>query len=180
MAADVNIQSLFARLRMEHLLVYLTSKGWNSAHEVRPDRVRFELEDGENPFVLILPKSNQSMHAHSLLQKAVFSLSGIEDRQPADIMRDILSASPGDGPSGKLRQRIRLRVCNNDLEDPLTLRIASRATENVLMPGEEIEIVVDQPDETSLQIGFSKTNIRINDRKTRGNGGPSRPFFSDS
>lgn len=179
MAADTSIQTLFAQLRVEHLLIYLTSKGWKSAPEMRGDQVRFELDDGDNPFVLILPKANELIHCQTLLRRAVYNLSGIEDRQPAEIIRDVVAASQCDTPAGTARQPIRLRLCNDKSHQTISVRIASRATENVLMPGDAIEVVV-QADQDALQIGFGESSIRINDRKSRGEGGPSRPFFSDT
>ena len=170
MSANVNIQSLFAQLRLEHFHVYLAGRGWCRDDSTVGDVARFELPDGDDdPFVLLLPVSSRLPQCEDLLQRAVFNLSGIEDRQPAEIARDLLTVdigNQGDNENfGRPTERppLRLRLQNHDLE-PLSLEIASRGGGHALMPGEAIEIVVHSTEGEPVEIGFQRSTIRIDDR----------------
>ena len=166
MSTDVNIRTLFAQLRLEHFLVYLPGNGWRGAPEVRGDRVRFELPDGEAPYVLLLPKSNQSHQCKKLLQTAIYNLSGIEDRQPVEIIRDLLSVDTSEIPASRTQPPVRLRLRNLHTTQ-LTLQIASRSADNLLMPGEAIEIVCHPSEGDLVEIGFKGSTIQIDDLANR-------------
>ena len=160
MPTDVNIQTLFAQLRVEHFLVYLPGNGWRGAPEARGDRVRFELSTGESPYVLVLPSSNRTPQSKKLLQTAIYNLSGVEDRQPMEIIRDLLSVDAGVIPASPARPPIRLRLRNLHTTQ-LTLQIASRSADNRLMPGEVMEIVCQPTEGASVEIGFKGSTIQI-------------------
>jgi hypothetical protein len=146
-----DIRELFVQLRVEQFLVYLSDKGWNSAAEQRGDRARFELPDGEDPYVLLLPRSNRTRNCRDLLQKAVFILSGIEDRQPFAIATDLLAAEPASDPKPAKSGKIRLRMRN--LHDtPLSIRISDRSSAKYLLPGEAVEILCQSDENETLEL----------------------------
>ena len=159
--SQVNIQTKFAQLRLEHFLVYLPKNGWKGALGVRRDRMRFELPDDPDPYVLILPSSNQIPYSQKLLQNAIYVLSGVEDRQPIEIIRDLLATDPGAIPASRIPPVVRLRFQNLHSAQ-ITLRIASRLTEYVLMPGEAIEIdPISSSGEFPVEIGVGDTLILV-------------------
>ena len=91
---EINIQTLFAQLRLEQMLAYLPAGGWYGAEEGNPDRIRFQRVNGDNgnaPFVLLLPRTSTAPQSRRLLQAAVYTLCDVEDRQPAEIIQDILA-----------------------------------------------------------------------------------------
>jgi hypothetical protein len=172
MSTDVNIQTLFAQIRLEHFLVYLPGNGWHGTPEIRADRLRFELSNNEAPFVLLLPRSNQSRQCKKLLQHAIYNLSGIEDRQPTEIIRDLLVVDTSETPACQTQQTVRVRLRNLHATQ-LNLQIASRSADNLLMPDETIEIVLypskggpskgDPLEENIIEIGFKGSTIQIDD-----------------
>jgi len=163
MAGDMNIQSLFSQLRVEHLLVYLPSNGWRSFQATCEDLVRFELPDDIDPFVIELPRSNASAQCRKLLQHAIYNLSGIEDRQPAEIIRDVLAVNTKGVSETRTQPSVRLRLCNRRSAHPISLQLASRETENVLLPGEAIEVLVSPAEEGLIQVDFGDCKVQIDD-----------------
>jgi len=167
MSTEVNIQKLFAQLQLEHFLVYLTGNGWCGAPETRSDQMRFELCHRESSYVLLLPRSNQTRQCKKLLQHAIYNLSGIEDRQPTEIIRDLLAVDTSKTPGSQAGQPVRVRFRNLHT-GKLNLQIASRSAENLLMPGEAIEIVLhpskgDSLDVNTIEIDFRGSSIQIDD-----------------
>jgi hypothetical protein len=162
-----NIHTLFAQLRLEHFLVYLPDNGWCRAPEQREDRMRFELPDadapGEPPYVLLLPRSNQSPKCMKQLQKAIYNLSGIEKRQPIEIIRDLFSFDPATVPAARPQPPIRVRLHNLHTTE-MTLQIASRTNDNTLLPGEAIEILYYPSEGALVEIGFMGSTVQINDQ----------------
>ena len=156
--SEVNIQTLFAQLRLEQMLAYLPRGGWYGAPERNADRIRFERANGHTPFVLLLPRSNRSRNAKRLLQTAIYTLCDVEDRQPAEIIRDILAAEIAQAhiehiPPGTSANEFRLRL-SNDNALPIMLHVAERPGGCLLMPGESIEFVTQPPEGGSLDISI--------------------------
>ena len=194
MSAQANIQTLFSQLQLEQFLVYLPGNGWPSAPERRDDRVRFELPGDEHPFVLLLPTSNKSYQCKKLLQRAVYNLSGIEDRQPIEIIRDILAvearppAAPASSPEQSMPAEkiplarspepigavspsqqgagVRLRLHNRD-SVRLVVQVAARSGEISLEPDEAIEIVCHPLEGEMLDLGLKGAHIQIARRAPR-------------
>lgn len=154
---EINIQTLFAQLRLEQMLAYLPAGGWYGAEEGNPDRIRFQRANGDYgnaPFVLLLPRTSTAPQSRRLLQAAVYTLCDVEDRQPAEIIQDILSvevAAPAAKPSAGKAGEFRLRL-SNDFSTPLVLQVAERPGGCLLMPGETIEFVSQPPEGGTLDI----------------------------
>lgn len=174
MSANVSIQALFARLRVAHFLVYLPENGWQKCPGQAGGQIRFELfdEEDDDPYVILLPRTDQALRSSRLIQNAIHNLCGVEGRQPQEIVQDVLSAQKGPDESGAKPQsdearadggRVALRFRNGEAE-PLTIQVASRPVENVLMPGEAIEIVCQSPEEGPIEIGVHEGSLRIADR----------------
>lgn len=164
MSVDVNINRLFARLRLEHFLVYLPGNGWRGAQEKHRDRVRFELPDDDSPYVLLLPRSADSRQCRKLLERAVYSLSGIENRQPIEILRDLLTETVG-RPADTDATPIRLRLRNRQ-DREITVAVASRSGDNSLMPGEAIEILYHPSPDDAVEITLQGDRVQIRDDST--------------
>ena len=147
---EYDIREMFAELTLEQFLVYLPGRGWSGAPEKRPDRVRFELPDGDDPFVLFLPKSNRSRNCQGMLQRAIYLLSGIEDREPVEIARDLLSTT-SDAPMSAEATSVRLRF-HNSHSTAVTLHVTNRPAPSFLMPGESAEIVCEASPDVALEI----------------------------
>lgn len=154
---EVNINTLFAQLRLEQMLAYLPTTGWYDSEEGHAERIRLHRangDDGNPPFVLLLPKKNSTAQARRMFQAAIYTLCDVEDRQPAEIIRDILAmevptavAKPAAGKAGEFRLRL-----SNDFSASLVLEVAERPGGCLLMPGEAIEFVTQPPEGGSLDI----------------------------
>ena len=192
MSAQANIQTLFSQLQLEQFLVYLPGNGWQSAPERRDDRVRFELPGDEHPFVLLLPTSNKSYQCKKLLQRAIYNLSGIEDRQPIEIIRDILAVearkppapaaepvmaaekipiarSPEPTATVSPSQKgvgVRLRLHNRD-SGRVVVQVAARPGEISLEPDEAIEIVCHPQEGEMLDLGLKGSHVQVSRRAPR-------------
>ena len=148
---EINIQTLFAQLRLEQMLAYLPAGGWYDAEEGNADRIRFQRTNGDNgnaPFVLLLPRTSTAPQSRRLLQAAVYTLCDVEDRQPAEIIRDILAVQVATTPaktSVSKAGEFRLRL-SNDFSAPLVLQVADRPGGCLLMPGEAFEFVSQPPE----------------------------------
>ena len=158
-----NIQTLFSQLRLEHFHVYLADNGWRGVPDVRSDRRRYELANGKDLFVLMLPISNQAVQCKKLLQRAIYNLSGIEDREPMEIVRDLLAIESESIPGVKPVPPLKMRVRNHHSKE-LTVRITSRASGNTLMPGEALEIVYRPAEDDVIEIGVQDGLIEIDDQ----------------
>ena len=71
--------------------------------------------------------------------RAIYKLCGIEDREPAEIARDMLASvvvNKVEAAAGAARVRAR-----NSGSTPLHLQIDSPFREHIMLPGESIELV---------------------------------------
>lgn len=99
-----NLHSLLSTIAIEQLKAYLAKDGWHE--NTAGGRLNFEkhLEPGE-PQTIFVPAERSHPKFRSLLQNLMFSLSVIEQREPAEIAIDIVSVkipiqnkSPDIGP----------------------------------------------------------------------------------
>ena len=163
MSADSSIQELFTQLRVEHFLAYLPNNGWRNAPRRASGLLRFELpDDSDSPYVLDLPDSDQTRQSHKLLQRAIHNLSGIEDRQPREIVIDLLTCSAQPPATAQADGTVRLRI-RNQHDGSLDLRVASRPSDVTLMEGEAMEIVCQISPEGIVEIVHSAGALQIDD-----------------
>lgn len=166
MQADANIQSLFAQLRVEHFLAYLPDKGWEGAASKTPGQLRFELPDeSETPYVLDLPESGHAGQSLKLMQRAIHNLCGIEDRQPREIVIEMLSYEPASTPVSAQTapsEGVSLRV-RNQRGERVELKVASRGAVATLMPHEAMEVVCRLGDDGVLEIVLHDGVVDVND-----------------
>lgn len=163
MSQEFNIQTMFSQLEVEQFLVYLPGNGWHAAPEVRDDRMRFELPDGDSPYVLLLPTSGRSAQSRRLLQQAIYNLSCIEERQPVEIIRDVIAVETTSGPAPAPRsatRSVRVRVHNADTK-PVVMKVAERGDANKLMAGEAREILCQVADDGQIEIRLGGATIEI-------------------
>ena len=162
MAAENHFPTLVSKLKLEHFTAYLSDNGWRETHEAHNDLLRFELAGDSHPYVLMLPRSNQAPKLRKQIQFAVFNLSGIEDRQPIEIVRDLLAATAQPTAAVPSEEMVHLRFRNLQA-DAVTLTVASRPAANTLMSGEAMEILC-RPSEATIEIGFAADAIEIDDQ----------------
>jgi len=142
--ADVeyDIRQLVSRLKTAHFRGYLLSQGWEEKPSRYVDQLYFEgkIHEEEDAYELYLPTSPNVAKYQTHVMRAIYKLCGIEDRDSAEIARDMLAShiavTQSDVPTGVTR----LRVRNSDSR-PLHLQIDSPAREHNMLPGESIELV---------------------------------------
>jgi hypothetical protein len=148
MTDSFNMRAAMSRLKHEHLVVYLEANNWEVAsceHEGRMLFVGDEHEHGR--YELVLPEPNAAGNHRTLLQRAIYKLCGIEDREPSEILGDVfaefarLEAAPA--PPTPRGQLVRIR---NSGRTTLRVRISSRRGEHELLPQEAVEVTVQSPE----------------------------------
>jgi hypothetical protein len=167
MSHDFNMPASIGRLRTEAVVVYLQARGWRRVDSRYADRVSYEGEvhAGGEPYQLYLPTSPSVPKYRTLLQRVIYKLSGIEDREPSEIIRDILAHleladETRDSAAPAPAQSIRIR---NSSTDPLRVRLDSRDQEYQLFPRESIELLCRSGQDGPLEIEHGGDLIWIRD-----------------
>src|SRR6185436_13958654 len=90
---ECSIQQLVAQLRTAHFQSYLLSHGWVETYSSYSDQRRFEadMNDGEGVYELYLPASTDVAKNRTRLLRNIYKLCGIEDREPAEIAREMVA-----------------------------------------------------------------------------------------
>src|SRR5690349_20182049 len=94
MASDeCSIQQLVSQLRTAHFQSYLLSLGWVETASGYTDRLRFEtdIDGAEGVYELYVPASADVAKYRTRLLRNIYKLCGIEDREPADIAREMIA-----------------------------------------------------------------------------------------
>lgn len=139
--AEYDIRTLISRLKTAHIQGYLLKQGWEQKPSQYDGQLYFEgnLHEGEEAYELYLPASTGAARYQTHLMRAIYKLCGIEDREPAEIARDMLASvvvNKVEAAAGTARVRAR-----NSGSTPLHLQIDSPFREHVMLPGESIELV---------------------------------------
>jgi hypothetical protein len=160
---NFNMRAAVARLSTDNVKLYLRAQGWEQKESNHEDRFYFEgeVDEAGDPCQLHLPALPGVPQYWTLLQRAIYLLSGVEDRQPSEIISDIL-AHEKNVPRAEVRQpKRRLRV-RNSADTPLQLQIASRDAELCLFPGESIELVCESSG--TLDFEYTEAGLTIRDQ----------------
>jgi hypothetical protein len=142
MAGDEqDIRRLVSRLQIAHFKSYLLVRGWEEKPSRYVDHLYFEGEvhGGGSPYELYLPESSSVPRYHTRVMRAIYKLCGIEEREPDEIVRDLLASTIEDVRPAHLSVSTRLRVQNSG-SAPLQVKIDSPRREHKMMPGEAIEL----------------------------------------
>jgi hypothetical protein len=140
--AEFDIRHLVSRLRTAHVKGYLLSQGWEEKPSRYADQLYFqgEIHEGGQAYELYFPASTDTPRYQTLVMRAIYKLCGVEDREPAEITRDMLATPLAVTPASESSGLARLRVRDSDSR-PLHLRIDSPPREHEMLPGEAIELV---------------------------------------
>ncbi len=141
--AEYDIRSLMARLKTAQIQGYLLSQGWEEKPSKHEGQLYFEgnIHEGEDAYELYLPASASAARYQTHLMRAIYKLCGIEDREPAEIARDMLASRVADQQAAEATSGVaRLRL-NNSGSTLLQLQIDSPFREHRLLPGESIELI---------------------------------------
>jgi hypothetical protein len=140
--AEYDIRSLIARLKMAHIQGYLLNQGWEQKPSQYEGQLYFEgnIHEGEEAYELYLPSSTSAARYQTHLMRAIYKLCGIEDREPAEIARDMLASSVAVNKVEAVASATRVRARNSG-STPLRLQIDSPFREHVMLPGESIELL---------------------------------------
>ena len=180
MAAEFNMSAAVSKLRTESFSVYLRSRGWRERRSYQQNRVYFEgeIHEGQEPYRLYLPASTDVPRYRVLMQRAIYFLCDVEDREPSEIVPDILAqpaeslaqpAESGREPAESGREPAeasRVRVKNSG-NSPLRLVVKSRSGEHSLFPGESVEMICAHLGTGSIDIEHSETTLIIDDCASR-------------
>jgi hypothetical protein len=141
---DCTMPQLVSQLKTAQFQTYLLTHGWVETSSRYIDHLRFEgdMHDGEGVYELYVPISTSVPKYRTRLMRCITKLCGIEDREPADIARDIF-AGPAAGESTTMTVAVtRLRVQNSGT-GPLRLSIEEPSRDHTLLAGEAIELNCD-------------------------------------
>lgn len=139
---EYDIRTLVSRLKTAHMQGYLISQGWEEKPSQYEGQLYFEgnLQDGEDKYELYLPASTSTARYHTHVMRALYKLCGIEDREPAEIARDMLASVVAVEKSALPHVVARVRTRNSG-STPLKVTIDLPSREHVILPGEAIELV---------------------------------------
>lgn len=158
---DCSIQQLVAQLRTAHVQAYLVAHGWVETKSGQTDQRRFEvdLDDGEGTYELYLPMSSGTAKDHTRLMRNIYKLCGIEDREPAEIARDMVATSVLSESSTEPVATTKLRVQNSG-SNLLAVKVDSPEREYTLYPKDAIELTLDA-DRELLEIERGDNTLAI-------------------
>jgi hypothetical protein len=144
---EIDIRQLVSQLKTAHFRSYLISQGWEEMPSRYADQLYFqgEVHEGGERYELYLPTAPRSARYQTHVMRAIYKLCGIEDRQPAEIARDMLARPVADPPIAETPAQqspgvTRLRVRNSD-SGPLHVSIDWPPRKHDILPGEAIELV---------------------------------------
>jgi len=158
-----DLREMVSRLKAAHYTGYLLGRGWQESPSRYKGHIFFtgKIHDHEDAYELYMPTPMNEGRYRNNLMRGIYKLCGIEDREPAEIVRDMLETKVAppqvEAPSGGTA---RLRVRNNG-STPLQLRIDSPAREHSMLPGEAIELVCDVNAVEMLNIERGEQSITI-------------------
>jgi hypothetical protein len=161
---DCSIQQLVAQLRTAHVQAYLLAHGWVETKSSQAEQRRFEvdLNDGEGVYELDLPTSSSTAKDHTRLMRNIYKLCGIEDREPAEIARDMVTSPVEGASSTESVAPTKLRVRNSG-STPLGVKVDSPAREYTLYSKDAIELALDAGREAlEIERGDNTLTIRTN------------------
>ena len=160
-----DIRQLVSQLTTAHFRSYLLSQEWEEKPSRFADQLYFQGEvfDGESRYELYLPMPEAPRYQTFVL-RAIYKLCGIEDREPFEIVRDMLATPIVAPPIEELGGVARVRVRNSDSR-PLQLRIDSPPRQHQLLPGEAIELVCHVGEGGMLEIERGDGSLLIRARE---------------
>ncbi|MGL4512191.1 MAG: hypothetical protein ACRCT8_03815 [Lacipirellulaceae bacterium] len=159
---ELSFGALCARLRLAPFRAYLIERGWRPTEAEGLDRLRFELPDGDAPYYVLLPSSDDDPTRASVMQRALYHLCEVEDRQPREIAADVLATEAPATPTPRSANGgARLRV-ENERGAPLDVFRPGIGGPTRLLPGEALELLFDAAGgpiairlgESSVAVGF--------------------------
>src|SRR5262245_4511419 len=143
LSEDCSIQQLVAQLRTAQVQAYLLAHGWVETRSSHADQRRFEadMNDGEGVYELYLPASTGTAKDHTRLMRNIYKLCGIEDREPAEIARDMVTSAVATESTGEPPASTKLRVRNAG-STPLAVKVDSPEREYTLYANDTIELML--------------------------------------
>ncbi len=163
---ECSIQQLVAQLRTAQFQSYLLSHGWVETSSSYTDQLRFEadMSDGEGVYELYLPASTDVARYQTRLLRNIYKLCGIEDREPADIAREMVAERPQVESPVVLAVGTRLRVHNSG-STPLRVSVDSPAREHTLYADESIEMICSRSESIEIQRSDDSMLIRTTSQR---------------
>lgn len=159
-----NIQQLVAQLRAAQFQSYLLSHGWveTSSSQIGQQRFEADMNDGEGIYELYLPSSTDVARYKTRMLRNIYKLCGIEDREPAEIARDMVASRVQAESPVATSAATRIRVQNSG-STPLRVSVESPAREHTLYANEAIELICNGSE--SLEIERTDTTLVIRNAK---------------
>lgn len=161
MATDeCSIQQLVSQLGTTHFQSYLLSRGWVETPSSYTDQLRFEVAmgDGDGVYELYVPASSDVAKYRTRLLRNIYKLCGIEDREPADIAREMIADRVEVKSPPAAARILRLRLYNSG-STPMRVDIDSPARDHVLYTNEAIELICS--DSESMEVKRTDDGLEI-------------------
>jgi hypothetical protein len=164
--AEYDIRRVVAQLSAAHFRSYLLDHGWEETPCRFVDRLRFESTDESDRYELYLPTSTEVPRYHTHVMRAIYKLCGIEDRDPAEIARDLFAGASVDAAAAGLDSTICVKV-RNSASAPLRVQIGPPSREHTMLPGEAIELrcLLSPADALEITHGSQLLDIRASQPK---------------
>ena len=140
MTTGFNLRTALTKLRPEHLVTYCLSKGWELAEQRTDGKVRLlgaAFEGGR--YELILPNSD-AKNFRTQIQRSIYKLCGIEDREPAEILQNIVTVCEKSAAQPVEKSDFQSLKLRNSTSAPLLIEIKSHGKQRELLVGEALEL----------------------------------------
>jgi len=159
---DYDIRKLISRLRTAHFKGYLHSRGWQEKPSRFVGQLYFEgkIHEEEDAYELYLPASSNANRYETYVMRAIYKLCGIEDREPAEIVSDMLESGIIVQQATAASGIARLRVSNSG-STPLQLQIDSPFRKHRLLPGESIELICHVDESGLLEVEHDEESLIV-------------------
>jgi hypothetical protein len=166
---EISFRQQVARVQISQFRSYLLGRGWEEKPSRYVDHLYFEgaLFDEVDRYELYLPASASVPKSQASLMQAIYKLCGIEDREPAEITRDVLASEAVESVAKRVGDSARLRIRNSG-PSPVRLRIDSPRREHELLPGEAIELLCDVTAADGLEIEHGDASLSIHSTRDQG------------
>lgn len=139
---ECSIQQLVSQLRTANFQSYLLNHGWVETPSRLANQLRFEasMGDGEGVYEMHLPASADTAKYRTRLLRNVYKLCGIEDREPAEIAREIVASAVEAESTDVSHELMRFRIRNSG-STPMRVCVDLPAHEHKLYANEAVELM---------------------------------------
>ncbi len=159
MTEQQNIHLLYSQLRADQLAAYLTSQDWEVKTDPRTGRLQCigpSHAEGQR-YEIFVSRDTTARNHRWHLQRAVYALCDIENREPAEIVSDMLRMPVS--PAAEQRDDV-LQV-RNDSPASVTMTVGDGQLTMVLEPGQVVGFAATDGTRQALRADIAAGSVSL-------------------